>query len=77
MRVQHDLIDCSGVWESRHGMEALTDGLQARSIRLEAQLLLRLEVCATPQPRNGGQIMGRDGRQRAGRVAGRGRGLRV
>src|SRR4029453_14504840 len=58
MRVQHYLVDRGGVWEARHDLEALTDPPQAPSIRLEAQVVLRLEVRATPEPRNGGQIMG-------------------
>ena len=66
----------AAVWEARHRLEPLADLLQARGIGVQAQVLLRLEIRATPQPRNGGQIMGRDRRQRAGRVARRRRGLK-
>ena len=50
-------------------LKPLPDLVQASGVGVQAQLLLRLEIRATPQPRNGGQIMGRDRRQRAGWVA--------
>ena len=76
MRAEHHLIDLGCFWEARHRLEPLADLLQARGIGLQAQVMLRLEVRATPQPHNRGQIMGRDRRQRACRVARRRLGLK-
>jgi hypothetical protein len=76
MRAEHHLIDRGCFREARYRLEPLTDLLQAGSIGLEAQVVLCLEVRATPQPRNRGQIMGCDCRQRACRVARRRLGLK-